>query len=163
MTHYTDSIGFYKNSPSFPAKTNNRTTIVEMELDFAKIVAERAAAGATALAAADTLDVLTLPEKTYVHAAGVDITNGGTTDLTLSLGIEGTPAHFLSAVAGDAEASFGSAADASIYFAAETALRLTFGAEAPGDLKVRVWAIATDTFGDLGDVPGTRRFVSNAP
>ena len=163
MAHYTDSIGFFKNSPSFPAKNNNRTTLVEMELDFAKIVAERAAVGATALAATDTLDVLRIPEKTYVHAAGVDITNGGTAGLTLSLGTASAATHFLNAVAGAAVGSFGSAAAASIYFAPETPLRLTFGAQAPGNLKVRVWAIVTDTFGDLGDVPGTRRFVSNAP
>lgn len=163
MAHYTDSIGFNKNSPAFLAKNNNRTTLAEMFLDFKKIAAERAAIGATALAAADTLDVLVLPEKTYVHAAGVDITMAGTDDLVLSLGIDGAATHFLNAVAGDAEASFGSAAAASIYFAPETPLRLTLGAEPPGDLVVRVWAIVTDTFGDLGDVPGTRRGFSRAP
>lgn len=155
MAHYTDSIGFAKNSAAFPAKNNNRVTLVEMELDFAKISAERAQAGATALAATDSLDALVLPEKTYVVAAGADVTNAGTTDLTLSLGIDGAATHFLDAVEGDEVGSFGSAAAASYYFADETALRVTIGAEAPGDCKVRVWALVCDTFGDLGDVPGT--------
>ena len=155
MAHYTDSVGFYKNSPAYLAKNNNRTTLVEMELDFAQITAERAAAGATALAANDSLDVLVLPEKTYVVAAGLDITEAGTDDLDLSLGIDGAATHFLDTEDADAEGSFGSAATAGIYFADETELRLTFALAAPGDLKVRVWALVCDTFGDLGDIPGT--------
>ena len=155
MAHYTDSIGFFKNSPAYLAKNNNRVTLVEMDLDFAKIAAERAAVGATALAAADSLDALVLPEKTYVLAAGADITNAGTAGLEISLGIDGAVTHFLDTEDADAEGSFGSAAAASIYFAGQTALRLTLVGQAPGDLKVRVWALVCDTFGDLGDVPGT--------
>lgn len=155
MAHYTDSIGFDKNSAAYPAKNNNRVTLVEMELDFAKIAADRAAAGATALAAGDSLDALVLPEKSYVIAAGADITNAGTATLDVSLGIDGTANHFLDAVDGGAVGSFGSAAAASVYFAAETPLRVTLATVAPGDLKVRVWALVCDTFGDLGDIPGT--------
>lgn len=155
MAHYTDSIGFFKNSPAYLAKNNNRTTLVEMELDFAKVAAERASIGATALAATDSLDVLVLPEKTYVIAAGADISEAGTADLEISLGIDGAATHFLDTEDADAVGSYGSAAAASIYFANETALRLTFAEAAPGDLKVRVWALVCDTFGDLGDVPGT--------
>jgi hypothetical protein len=155
MAHYTDSVGFFKNSASYPAKTNNRVTLIEMTLDFNKIAAERAAAGLPALAAGDSLDVLQLPEKTLALAAGADITTAGTATLDVSLGIDGTPGHFLNAVDGGAVGSFGSASTALVYFADATNLRATLATVAPGDLKVRFWVLVCDTFGDLGDVPGT--------
>lgn len=155
MAHYTDSIGFYKNSPAFLAQNNNRTTLVTAELDFAKIAAERAAAGATALGIGDSLDVLVAPAGSYVVAGGLEVLTAGTASLTLDLGIEGIAAHFLDGVAGDAEGGFGSASTAMVYFDDETPVRLTGGVAAPGNLKVRVWLLVCDTKGELGDVPGT--------
>lgn len=54
MAAYTDSLGFNKGTAAFPANVTEVSKF-EVELDFAKIVAARSAAGATALSAGDTL------------------------------------------------------------------------------------------------------------
>ncbi|MBG8588450.1 hypothetical protein EJG08_13010, partial [Neisseria meningitidis] len=46
MATYTDSLGFDKGSAAMPAKGTNRSSIVSVVLDFPKIIAARAAAGA---------------------------------------------------------------------------------------------------------------------
>ncbi|MEI2419726.1 hypothetical protein V6O07_05590, partial [Arthrospira platensis SPKY2] len=69
MADYTDLFGFYKNSVGFTANYTDRLSVVEIDLDFARIAAARAAAGVPALANTDTLVIGTLPKGSYVVAA----------------------------------------------------------------------------------------------
>lgn len=82
MAAYTDSIGFDKGTAAFPAYGHHRISYYEVVLDFAKIVAARAAAGATALAAADTLQVVQLPANAVVLHAGFQVTKVESTNTT---------------------------------------------------------------------------------
>ena len=75
MATYTDGIGYNMGSTAgFPAKGLNRVSRMAVELDFVAITAARLAAGATALGAGDILTALSIPAKTKVLAAGIDVT-----------------------------------------------------------------------------------------
>lgn len=81
MAAYTDSLGFNKGTAAYPADVTSISKY-DVTLDFAKIVAARAAAGATALAAADTLQVISLPAGSIVLSAGINVTSAETTNTT---------------------------------------------------------------------------------
>ena len=66
MVAYTDTLGFNKGSAAYPSTYTNRFTVIEIDLDFAKIAAARTAAGVAALGSADTLVLCTLPKGTFV-------------------------------------------------------------------------------------------------
>jgi hypothetical protein len=80
MAAYTDSLGFNKGTAAYP--DGSGISKYSVELDFAKIVAARAAAGATALAATDTLQIISLPAGTVVLSAGINIASAETTNTT---------------------------------------------------------------------------------
>jgi len=80
MAAYTDTLGFNKGTAAYP--DGNGISKFTVELDFAKIVAARSAAGATALAAADTLQVISLPAGSIVLAAGLVVTKVESTNTT---------------------------------------------------------------------------------
>ncbi len=82
MTAFTDSYGFNKGTASFAAYGGNRISYLEVELDFATIVAARSAASATALAAADTLQVIAVPANAVILHAGFQVTSAETTNTT---------------------------------------------------------------------------------
>lgn len=82
MTAYTDSYGFNKGTAAFPAYGDTRVSYVEVVLDFAKIVAARSAASATALAAADTLQVIQVPANAVILHAGFEVTTVESTNTT---------------------------------------------------------------------------------
>ena len=153
MTDFTDDVGFYKNSVGYPAHNFSRFAVIETELDFSEIANARSDAGLAALDAGDTLEVITVPEKGYVVAMGVDVTTAGTTDLTLTLSDGSTT--FVDALEGDAVGSAGSGGASAQYYAAETGVTMTFGVAAPGALVAKVWALVANTVGDEGDIPGT--------
>jgi len=153
MTDFTDSVGFNKNTVGYPAHNFSRYVVIETELDFWAIANARSDAGLAALAAGDTLEVLKLPEKSYVLAAGVDVSYAGTDGLTLTLS-DGTT-DFVAAFAGDAMGSAGSGGADAQFYAAETGLTLGFGDYVPGDLVVKVWVLAVNTVGDPGEIVGT--------
>ena len=95
MANYTDTLGFFKGTAAFPAHSVGRFAYFETTLDFAKIVAARTAAAATALAAADTLQVLNLPSGLCILQAGLEIMSVETanTTATFDLGFTtGSPA-----------------------------------------------------------------------
>lgn len=81
MAAYTDSLGFNKGTASFPANVTEVSKF-SVSLDFAKIVAARAAAGATALVAGDTLQVIALPAGSVVLTAGLQVTKVESTNTT---------------------------------------------------------------------------------
>lgn len=94
MTAYTDSYGFNKGTAAYPA-ANQPVSKISVELDFAAIVAARAAAGVAALVATDTLQVINLPAYSVVLAAGLNVTSAETTNTTATFDFGytgGTPA-----------------------------------------------------------------------
>jgi hypothetical protein len=154
MANYTDSLGFYKNSAEYPAKGNDRITSFAVDLDFAKIVAARSAAGATALAATDTLNVLPLPIGTVILSAGIHVVKAETanTSATFSLGFTGAdPAAanaYASAVASNATgysaANLGNPTLVKGSTAATTNLALLLNTAAPTNAVIRVFAVVAN-------------------
>ena len=88
MATYNDSLGYNGNPPfaGYPAHTNWRDAILEIVLNVSEIVAARAAASATPLAAGDVLEVLALPEQCTVLAVGVAVEQVSTDALTVAVG-----------------------------------------------------------------------------
>lgn len=80
MTAFTDSYGFNKGTASFPA--NQPVSKISVKLDFAEIIAARAAAGATALAATDTLQIIPLPAGAVILSGGLQVTSVESTNTT---------------------------------------------------------------------------------
>ena len=94
MAAYSDSLGFNKGTAAFPANVTEVSKF-SVELDFAKIVAARSAAGATALLAGDTLQVIALPAGSVVLSAGLQVTKVESTNTTATFDLGftgGTPA-----------------------------------------------------------------------
>ena len=81
MAAFTDSLGFNKGTAAFPSNTTDVSKF-EVELDFAAIIAARLASGATALAAADTLQIIALPAGSVVLSAGLQVTSAETVNTT---------------------------------------------------------------------------------
>lgn len=85
MAAYTDSLGFNKGTAAYPDGTMIST--FEVTVDFAAVKAARTAAGATALAATDTLQVISLPANSVVLAAGMNVLTAEVTNTTATLDI----------------------------------------------------------------------------
>lgn len=148
MAAYTDSLGFNKGTAAFPDSSPVKK--FEVELDFAAIAAARAAAGATALAATDTLQVINLPAYCVVLAAGLNVTSAETTNTTATFDLGytgGTPAAAnvycddgaSNAVAMDSD----NLANATIIKSADT-IDLLLNTAVPANAVVKVWAIVAD-------------------
>jgi hypothetical protein len=103
MTTFTDTLGFNKGSAAFPADVTAISKF-EIKLDFAAIIAARLAAGATALAATDVLEVISLPAGSVVLSAGAQVIEAETTNTTgtFSVGYGGATAAYTSALANNA-------------------------------------------------------------
>lgn len=86
MAAYTDSLGFNKGVAAYPANVSDISKI-EVTVDFAAVKAARAAAGATALAAADTLQVIQLPAGSIVLSAGMNVLSAEVTNTTATIDI----------------------------------------------------------------------------
>ena len=149
MAAYTDSLGFNKGTAAFPANVNSVSKF-EVELDFAAIVAARSAAGATALAATDTLQVINLPAYCVVLAAGLNVTSAETTNTTATFDFGytgGSPAaanvycdDFASnAVAMDSD----NLANPTVIKSADT-IDVLLNTAVPANAVVKAWAIVAD-------------------
>lgn len=86
MAAYTDSYGFDKGGSGLPAFGLHNVAVHEVVLDFAKIKAARAAAGVAALAAADTLDIMTIPKGTLADRVGYELVTPEGATFTFDLG-----------------------------------------------------------------------------
>lgn len=150
MAAYTDTLGFYKGSAAYGAHVEKRFGWLEVELDFEKIVAARSAASATALAAADTLQVLQIPAGSLILAGGLDVVEVESTNTTgtLDLGCTGGSPIAANAFANDVAinalgpASTGLAAP--VLFSTADTLDILLNTAAPTDAKVRVWALVVN-------------------
>ncbi len=150
MATYTDSLGFNKGSASFPANGNNRSTLVQVELDFPAIIAARAAAGATALAASDVLEVLPVPAGCIVRNVGLVVDTVAASG-TIAIGDGSAAAGYLAAQAVSSAGTFGGVpvlasgafaptlSGGKVYTAADT-IDVTIGTAVPATAVVRVFA-----------------------
>lgn len=150
MAAYTDSIGFNKGTASYPANIHDLSKF-EVTLDFAAIVAARAAAGATALAATDTLQIISLPAGSVVLSAGVNVISAETTNTTATfdLGFTGGSPAAANAYANDvASNSTGlkaaDLANPTVVAAADT-IDLLLNTAVPANCVVKVFALVLNT------------------
>jgi len=155
MATYTDSLGFNKGSAALPSDALNKCHRVEITLDFPKIIAARAAAGATALAASDVLEVIPVPAGTIVSNVGMQVTTAAGVTSTIAIG-DGTAATgYLAATSANATGISGGVpvlsagafaptlSGGKVYAAADT-IDITIGTAVPAAAVVRVFAVLTD-------------------
>ena len=143
MAAYTDSLGFHKNSAAYPAKGNDRLTSFAVELDFAKIIAARLAAGATALAATDSLAVVSLPAGTHVIAAGIQVVSAETTNTTADFDLGLTDVDvFADGATGDVVGYYSTGVGS--FLATADTIDLLLMVAAPTDAVIRVFAVVAD-------------------
>lgn len=149
MAAYTDSLGFNKGTAAFPANVTEVSKF-EVKLDFAAIVAARAAAGATALASGDTLQVIALPAGSVVLSAGLQVTTVESTNTTATfdLGFTGGSPAAADAYANNAASNalgytIASLANPTAVTSADT-IDLLLNTAAPTDCVVNAFAIVAN-------------------
>ena len=149
MAAYTDSLGFNKGTAAYPANVTDISKF-EVNLDFAAIIAARLAAGAVALAAADTLQVVALPAGSVVLSAGVNVISAETTNTTATfdLGFTGGSPYAANAYANDVVSNTtglkaSDLANPSIIVTADT-IDLLLNTAAPVNCVVKVFAIVAN-------------------
>lgn len=146
MAAYTDSLGFNKGTAAYPADVTAISKF-EVVVDLAKVIAARAAAGATALTAGDTLQVISLPAGSVVLSAGCQVIEAETTNTTgtYSLGnVGGTTNLYTNALANNAlDYGITNLANPTVYATADT-IDLTFGTAVGTNGVVNVFAIVAN-------------------
>lgn len=157
MATYTDSLGFNKGSAALRADGLTKVTRMEVVLDFAKIAAARSAAGVTALASGDVLEVIPVPAKTLVMRVGYDVTTAEGATATFDLGDGSDADGFLNDVDLNAVGSGVMAlaltegtpntitgySNGKYYSAADT-IDVTLNNNAINVAVVRIWALVAD-------------------
>jgi hypothetical protein len=156
MATYTDSLGFNKGTAAYPAgDALNKISRVEVTLDFPAIIAARTAAGATALAASDVLEVIPVPAGTIVSNVGMVVTTAAGVTSTISIGDGGAAAGYLAATSANATGTSGGVpvlssgafaptlSGGKLYSAADT-IDITIGTAVPAAAVVRLFALFTD-------------------
>ena len=146
MAAYTDTLGFYKGTATYPEANGRCVSKIEVTLDFSKIAAARTAAGATALTTSDTLEVINLPANTMVLAAGLEVVTVGTGDCDLDFGFTGGTADlFVTDLPLDTVAIEAAALAAPHIVTTADTIDVLFVAAAPGSAGVvRAFAIVVD-------------------
>jgi hypothetical protein len=149
MTAFTDTLGFNKGTAAFPSNVTSISKF-EVTLNFATIIAARLAAGATALAATDTLQVISLPAGSIVLAAGVNVTSAETTNTTATfdLGFTGGSPYAANVYANDVASNAtglkaADLANPSVIVTADT-IDLLLNTAAPVNCVMNVFAIVAD-------------------
>lgn len=145
MPNYTDSLGFNQGTAAYP--DGHGMSKFTVELDFAKIVAARSAAGATALAAGDTMQVIKLPAGSIVISAGLVVTKVESTNTTATfdLGFTGGTPYAANVYANDDPSNAlgltaADLANPSVIPAADT-IDLLINTAAPTDCVVKAFAL----------------------
>lgn len=145
MAAYTDSLGFTKGSAGIPARSNDRITLISVDLDFAKIAAARAAAGVPALTALDTLEVLPLPAGALVLSVGAQVTKAEGAAGTVDVGDAASATRYLTNLDLNALGNTASTLDAPFLYAAAGSLVMTIDTAAIDMAKVRLWVLVANT------------------
>jgi hypothetical protein len=150
MTAFTDTHGFNKGTAAFPANVWSVSKF-EVELDFAEIIAARSAAGATALAATDTLQIISLPAGSVVLSAGINVSVAETTNTTATfdLGFTGGSPYAANVYANDVVSNTtglkaADLANPSVVVTADT-IDLLLNTAAPTNCVMKVFAIVANT------------------
>lgn len=156
MVAYTDSLGFYKNSVGFTANYTDRVSVVEIDLDFAKIAAARTAASAAALAATDTLVVGVLPKGSFVLSGVATLVRAEGAAGNVDVGIGGGTVDFwvdgfdLNAAVG----TTGGYADATAYYCAvDTNILMTLNSASIDAARIKVSLAVVNMGAELGSIP----------
>ena len=154
MATYTDSLGFNRGTAALPAKGLDRESLITVVLDFPKIIAARLAAGATALAASDVLEVVPIPAGTIVRNVGLTVSTVAASG-TIAIGDGSAAAGFLAAQAVSSTGVFGGVpvlasgafaptlSGGKVYAAADT-IDITIGTAVPAAAVVTVFALLMD-------------------
>ncbi len=155
MATYTDTLGFNKGSAALPSNALHKVHLVEMILDFPAIIAARSAAGATALAASDVMEIIPIPAGTLVSNVGMVVTTAAGVTSTISIGDGSAAAGYLAATSANATGTSGGVpvlssgafaptlSGGKVYAAADT-IDITLGTAVPAAAVVRVFALLTD-------------------
>lgn len=153
MTAYTDSLGFNKGSAAFVAPYTSRIATFETVLDFAKIAAARAAAGAAALAATDTLVIAQLPKGSLILGSGLTVVKAEGAAGTIDLGITGDATLFANDF--DLNAAYGTTAGSTsqAYLTADTNVVMLINTNSIDTAKVKVSISYVDCGANLGTIP----------
>lgn len=153
MAAYTDSLGFYKNSVGFPSNYANRVSVVEVDLDFAKIAAARAAASAAALAATDTLVIATLPKGALILGGGATVVRAEGAAGTVDLGITGSLTLFASNFSVNAAVGTTAAGTTPAYLTADTDVVMTIDTNGIDAARIKVSIAVVNLGAELGVIP----------
>jgi len=154
MATISDTIGFNRGTAALPAKALNKCHRVEVILDFPKIIAARAAAGAAALTSTDVIQAIPVPAKTVVSNVGMEIITVGASG-SLALGDGTAGAGYLAATVSTSTGLFGGVPvlAAGAYaptlsggkvYSAEDTIDVTLSTAVPSAAVVRVFATLTD-------------------
>lgn len=156
MVAYTDSLGFYKNSAGFNSNYTNRLSVIEIDLDFAKIAAARLAAlGASgALGVGDTLVIGTLPKGAYVIASALTLVRAEGAAATIDVGVTGTTTLWANSF--DLNATVGTTVgvtNGARYATADTDILMTIDTASIDAARVKVALMVVNMGADLGTIP----------
>lgn len=156
MVAYTDSFGFNKGSPAYTYTYTNRYTVIEIDLDFAKIAAARVAAGVAALGSTDTLVLCTLPKGSFVLNGSAVLVRAEGAAANIDVGIGGGTVDFwidgfdLNGTVG----AVGGYADAAGYLATtDTNVLLTLNSAGIDAARVKVQLAVINMGADQGVIP----------
>ena len=156
MVAYTDSLGFYKNSAGFSANYTDRLSVIEIDLDFAKIAAARSAASATALASTDTLVIGVLPKGSFVLGGVATLVRAEGAAGNIDVGIGGGTVDFWVDgfdLNGTVGATAGYADTAAYYCTADTNILLTLNSNNIDAARVKVSLAVVNMGANLGTIP----------
>jgi hypothetical protein len=107
MATYNDGKGYKLGTgAAHVAKGINKVSTISVKLDFAAITTARAAAGLTALGAADVLEVIRVPANTYVTNVALNVTTAEGGTLTVDVGDGDNPDGYLDGVNANATAAY---------------------------------------------------------
>lgn len=107
MATYNDGKGYdFGTGAAHVAAGINKVSAVTVELNFATITAERAAAGLTALGATDVLEVIRIPANTLVTNVALEVTTAEGGTLTIDVGDGDDPDGFLDGVNANTAAAY---------------------------------------------------------
>ena len=107
MATYNDGKGYNMGTgAAHVAAGINKVSAVSVTLNFATITTERAAAGLTALAATDVLEVIKVPANTLVTNVALNVTTAEGGTLTIDVGDGDDPDGYLDGVNANATAAY---------------------------------------------------------
>jgi hypothetical protein len=107
MATYNDGKGYKLGTgAAHSAKGINKVSTISVDLNFATITTERAAAGLTALTAGDVLEVIRVPANTLVTHVALNVTTAEGGTLTIDVGDGTDPDGYIDGVDANATAAY---------------------------------------------------------